>query len=277
MNKPFPPYFRYTALTIALLAPLSATAHKGWLLPSKTVLNVGQWVTFDAGTASDPFVKDHNAMKLDNLVVTAPDGSAIEPQNASTGKLRSTFDLQLSQPGTYKIAVLNTGINASWDDADGKTQRWPPRGTAFTQEGFASEVPAKAKNLKVTQSIGRLETFVTAGAPNDAALKPSGRGLELVPVTAFNDLYVGEPATFQLLLDGKPAADVKAELIADGVRYRDAPGEVELVSDKQGKLKIEWPGPGLYWFSATVEDKKAEKPARDRRSSYVATFEVLSP
>lgn len=271
------PYFRTTALVLALAAPMVSQAHKGWLEPSKTVLNVGQWVTFDAGTSTEPFVRDHNAMRLDNLVVTAPDGSKIEPQNPSTGKLRTTFDLQLALAGTYKLAILNTGITASWDDADGKTKRWPPRGTPFTPEGYAKEVPAKAKNLKVTQSIGRLETFVTAGAPNDTALKPTGRGLELVPVTGFNDLYVGEPATFQFLLDGKPVTDVKVEVIADGTRYRSSVDELELVTDKQGKFKIDWKQPGLYWLSASVEDKKAEKPAKERRNSYTASFEVLSP
>ena len=273
MNK----HFRYAALSLGLLASFTAQAHKGWLEPSKTVLNVGQWVTVDAATSTEAFVRDHNAMKLDNLVVTGPDGNPVELQNPGAGKLRSTFDLQLNQAGTYKIAVLNTGTSASWEDADGKTKRWPARGTPFTSEGFAKEVPAKAKNLKVTQSIGRLETFVTAGAPNDTALKPTGRGLELVPVTQFNDLYVGEPATFQFLLDGKPAADVKVEVIADGTRYRSSVDEMALVTDKQGQFKIDWTRPGMYWLSASVEDKKAEKPAKERRSSYTATFEVLSP
>lgn len=260
----------------AACLPLTALAHKQWIAPSKTVLNVDGWVTFDAASSTDPFVRDHNAARLDNLVITAPDGSTVSPENPSAGKLRASFDLQLKQPGTYKIAVVNTGIAASWDD-NGQTKRWPPRGTPFTPEGFAQEVPKKAKDLKVTQSIGRLETFVTAGKPSDTALKPTGKGLELVPVTGFNDLYTGEPATFQFLLDGKPAADVEVEVIADGTRYRNEVGEIELKTGKDGRFTIEWPQPGLYWLSASVQDKKADKPATERRSSYTASFEVLSP
>jgi uncharacterized GH25 family protein len=272
MNK----HFKYAMLTAALLAPLAAQAHRGWMIPSKTVLSVGQWVTFDAGSATEPFVKDHNAMRLDNLVITAPDGTVVQPENAATGKLRSVFDLQLNQPGTYKIAVINTGISASWDD-NGQTKRWPPRGTPFTPEGFAAEVPKKAKDLKVTQSLGRLETYVTAGKPGDTALKPTGKGLELVPVTGFNDLYIGETATFQFLLDGKPAKDVKVEVVADGTRYRSAVGEIEVTTDADGKFKIDWTQPGLYWLSASVQDEKGEKPAKQRRTSYTGVFEVLSP
>lgn len=260
----------------ALLMPLAAYAHKGWIAPSKTVLNVGQWITVDAGVATDPFVKDHNALRLDNLVITAPDGSKAMPENASTGKLRSTFDLQLSQAGTYRIAVLNGGMTASWDE-DGQTKRWPPRGQVFNLEEFAKAVPPKAKDLKVSQSIGRVETYVTAGKPSDGALKPSGRGLELVPVTGFNDLYVGEEARFQFLIDGKPARNIDVELIADGTRYRNAIGEVALKTDDKGEVAINWTQPGLYYLSASVKDDKGEKPAKERRSSYAGIFEVLTP
>jgi len=265
-----------TIAVAALCLPLSALAHKQWLAPSKTVLNVDQWVTFDAGVATDPFVLDNNAMRVDNLSITAPDGTAVAPENPATGKLRATFDLQLKQAGTYKIAVINNSIAASWDD-NGQTKRWPARGATFTAEGFAKEVPADAKDLKVTQSVGRIETFVTAGKPNTTALAPTGKGLELVPVTGFNDLYVGEAATFQLLLDGKPAADVEVEAIANGTRYRNAIGEIEVKTDKNGRFTFNWKQPGLYYLSASVTDDKAEKPATSRRSSYAASFEVLSP
>ena len=261
---------------IAACLPLTALAHKQWIAPSKTVLNVDGWVTFDAASSTDPFVRDHNAARLDNLVITAPDGNTVTPENQAAGKVRATFDLQLKQAGTYKVAVVSSGIAASWDD-NGKTKRWPPRGTQFTAEGFAKEVPADAKDLKVTQSLGRLETFVTAGKPNDTALKPTGKGLELVPVTGFNDLYTGEPATFQFLLDGQPAGDVAVEVIADGTRYRNTVGEIELKTGKDGRFTIKWPQAGLYWLSASVQDKNAEKPATERRSSYTASFEVLSP
>lgn len=263
-------------LALALLLPLSAQAHKQWLAPSKTVLNVGQWVTVDAAASTEPFVRDHNSARLDNLVITAPDGTMVAPENQASGKLRSTFDLQLQQAGTYRIAVVNSGIGASWDE-NGQTRRWPPRGTPFTPEGFAQEVPKKAKDLKVTQSLSRLETYVTAGKPNDTALQPSGKGLELVQVTGFNDLYTGEEATFQFLLDGKPAADLEVEIIADGTRYRNSVGEVIVKTGKDGKFSVSWQQPGLHWLSASVSDEKGEKPARFRRTSYTGSFEVLTP
>lgn len=269
MIKPIP---KFALLLAAAALPFAASAHKGWLAPSKAVLNVDQWITVDAGVSTEPFVRDHNAMRLDALVITAPDGSTVAPENPSTGKLRSTFDLQLKQAGTYRIAVLNDGLNASWTEG-GQTKRF--RGNA---EKFAAEVPAKAEGLKVSESQSRLETFATAGKPNDAALKPSGRGLELVPVTGISDLFVGEEARFRFLLDGKPAANLEVEVIRDGTRYRNAVGEQTFKTDADGLVKLTWNGPGLHWISASVQDAKTSVPqAKERRAGYTGIVDVLSP
>ncbi|QHS11391.1 DUF4198 domain-containing protein [Sinimarinibacterium sp. NLF-5-8] len=261
---------------VAVLMTLPAQAHNAWFQPSKTVLNVDQWVTVDAGASTEPFVKDHAPLRLDHLRVTAPDGSTVEPQNPSTGRVRSTFDLQLLQAGTYKIALQNQGMAASWEE-NGQGKRWPPRGQPFTAEGFAKAVPKNAANLSVMEFLSRIETYVTAGKPGGVALKPSGKGLELVPVTDFNDLFTDEPATFQLLLDGKPAAGQAVEIIADGIRYRDAVNAIELTTGEDGRFTVQWPSPGLYWMSASAQDSAAQAPATRRRSSYTGVFEVLSP
>lgn len=266
------------ALGAALLTPLSALAHDTWLLPSKTVLATGQWVTVDAAASTQPFIKDHAPLRLnsDNLHITAPDGSAAEAHNLATGKLRSTFDLQLEQEGTYKIAVLFDSMMASWQEGE-QRHRWPPRGGTFSAAGLAKQVPPDATKLRVTEMLRRMETYVTAGQPDNRAHKPTGKGLELVPVTPFNDLYSDEPATFQLLLDGQPASDQPIKIVADGLRYRDAVQAIKLTTDKDGRVIINWPGPGMYWMNTSLRDNKATKPATERSVSFTAILEVLSP
>ncbi|MFT3907755.1 MAG: DUF4198 domain-containing protein [Steroidobacteraceae bacterium] len=271
MNKPL-----YFCAALLALLPLSAEAHKLWLMPSKTVLNTGEWVTFDVGASTQPFVKDHAAARLDNLQITAPDGTRVEAQNTATGRLRSTFDLQLTQAGTWRVALVSSGISASWSEA-GQMKRWPQRGAPSTPEDFAKAVPANATDLKVSQMQNRVESFVTAGTPGGSAVKPLGKGLELTPVTGFNDLFAGEAATFQFLLDGKPAPDLKVELIADRAQYRNAMEEQALVTDARGQLQITWKTPGLYWLSASIQDQNGEAPAKERRASYTAILEVLAP
>jgi uncharacterized GH25 family protein len=261
---------RAVALSIALLAPLASHAHKTWLLPSATVSTVDQWITVDAAVSNDLFYFNHVPLRLDTLVITAPDGSKATPENPHTGKYRSVFDVQLKQNGTYKLALVNRGLFATYEQ-NGAKKRW--RGTA---EKFAAEVPADAKDLQVSESAGRIETFVTAGKPTETALEPSNVGLELLPVTHPNDLYAGEPAKFRFLLDGKPAANLEVVVVAGGTRYRNEQNEKPLKTDANGELSVTWPAPGMYWLESTLEDQKTSlKQAKQRRVSYVATFEVL--
>src|SRR5690606_38143628 len=64
------------------------------------------------------------------LLVLAPDGTQAQPENGSVGRYRTTFDVQLSQKGTYKLAVANSGLFASWKD-NGKPQRWMGKAEDF--------------------------------------------------------------------------------------------------------------------------------------------------
>ncbi|MGY1410400.1 DUF4198 domain-containing protein [Luteimonas sp. A611] len=284
------------ALAIAALLPLSAAAHKQWIIPSQAVVNGSDvWVTFDGAVSNQLFFPDHVPMRLDNVTATAPDGSTVELQNASTGKYRSTFDVQLAQQGTYRIANANAGLSARWDtpeslaakaaaEAEGKPVSGPGAAPA-TRGGFlrnasaeelATKVPKDAQNLQVTQTVGRVETFVTNGAPNETALAPTGKGIELAPVTHPNDLVAGEEATFRVLVDGKPAAGLEFEIVRGGTRYRNAQEDQAATSDAEGLLRITWPEPGMYWLETSVQDDKPSIPqATQRRLSYVATLEVL--
>lgn len=258
------------AAVLALL-PLSAFAHKTWLLPSQTV-NSGEnpVVTVDAAVSNDLFYFNHVPLRLDNLVIVAPDGSRVEALNPATGKYRSVFDVELRQQGTYRIGTYNSGLSASWMEG-GQRKRW--RGNA---DGFATGVPKDAQDLQVMQAVGRVETFVTNGAPNDTALKASGEGIELVPVTHPNDLFAGEEASFRLLLDGKPAVGLEIEIVRGGTRYRNAQDEIKATTDAGGEFKVTWPEPGMYWLETVSQDGKTSVPqAKQRRLSYVATFEVL--
>jgi uncharacterized GH25 family protein len=141
---------------------------------------------------------------------------------------------------------------------------------------FATAVPKDAKNLEVTQTSRRVETFVTLGAPTKLSLKPTNQGLELVAITHPNDLAVSETAEFIFLMDGKPAVGAKIEVIEGGSRYRYSPDEQHYETDKNGHVKIQWRKTGMYWLGAEYKDNKATKPATIRSGSYGATFEVLA-
>lgn len=286
---------------IALLAclPVSAEAHRIWMLPSATVLSGDDpWVTIDAAVSNDLFYFEHHPLRLANigadddgppaaakgpkgkgpaarrgrpaeLAVIAPDGSTIEAQNGSTGRYRSTFDVHLQQKGTYRIAAINETLFASYK-LGGERKRW--RGSA---DALAKEIPANAEDLSVTEGHSRVEVFVTSGKPTDTALKSTGKGLELLPVTHPNDLVVGETVKFRFVADGKPAANMDVKVIPGGIRYRDRLGEMDFKTDGEGVLSFKVETPGMYWLNASVRDLPSTIEKAKRRIGYTATLEFL--
>ncbi|KAF1691163.1 DUF4198 domain-containing protein [Pseudoxanthomonas koreensis] len=273
----------------SLLASFGAAAHKQWLLPSATVVAGNEpFVTVDAAVSNQLYYPDHVPMRLDNVTITAPDGSVLKPQNGSTGKYRSVFDVALAQQGTYRIANVNAGLSARWDTAESlaaaaaATQGQGPGGPGprggflrnATPEDLATKVPKDAKNLQVTEGVSRVETFVSNGSPSEVKL--TGKGLELLPVTHPNDLFAGEEAKFKLMVDGKPAAGLEVEIVRGATRYRNAQEEISVKTGADGSFAVTWPEAGMYWLEASIEDAKTSVPqAKRRRLGYVATLEVL--
>lgn len=229
----------------ALALPMTASAHRGWIVPSATVLSGDVWVTFDAAISNELFYPDHNAMRLDGLVVTAPDGAIDKIQNGATGKYRSTFDVALTKPGTWKIGSTSQSVMASYTE-NGEVKRF--RGSP---EDFAKQVPAGAADLKTIKSFNRNEAFVTRDKPTTEVFKPTGKGLELAPITHPNDLVAGEPASFKFLVDGKPAADLEVTIAEGGSRYSPRP-DMKVKTGADGVLKFTLPEAGMYWINATV-------------------------
>jgi hypothetical protein len=298
----------------ALLASSAALADHPFILPSNTSLagddNV---VTFDAAASDHVFFFDHRPVQLASITVTKPDGSTGETYNGMQGRFRSVFDLKLDQQGTWKVASQQSTITGTFKQngeerrvgparggrpagggergaADGPGGGEQPRtggdaavsnpeGGPRRQPPVAFEnVPADATDIHLTERVSKIETFVTQGAPTATVFKPTGKGLELDPITHPNAVVAGETARFRFLIDGKPAAGLKISVIPGGDRYRDDVGEMALTTGADGVVAIRWPAAGMYWLGAEAEDSKpSEKRAENRQMSYAATFEVMTP
>ncbi|WP_061289990.1 DUF4198 domain-containing protein [Azotobacter vinelandii] len=301
------PTLKWACLAFAICLPLSAEAHRTWMLPSSTVLSeTDAWVTVDAAVSNNLFYFDHVPLRLEGigkppqpgqapgqaaapgkapppaagggrspnkLQITAPDGSSVAPENGHVGRYRTSFDVHLTQKGTYKLAIVNSGgLLATWKE-NGQVRRWMGK-----REDLAAHVPSRASELKIGQGDTRLETFVTSGQPTETVLKPTNHGLELVPITHPNDLVAGESAEFSFLLDGKPATDLDVIVIPGSQRYRNEANELKFKTDAQGKFSVTWPSAGMYGLHADLTTPEgAVKPATERFASYSATLEVLTP
>lgn len=286
-------FTRWTALAIAVTLPLSAQAHRAWMLPSTTVLSGDNaWISVDAAISNDLFYFEHHPLVLEGigqapqrgdrnarpraptrLVITAPDGKEVPAQNGHVGKYRSVFDVEIAQKGTYKLAIAGAPRYFARYQHNGEEQRW-----MGDVADLAKAVPAGAQDLEVSQMESRMEVFVTSGEPTATVLEPTGRGLELQPVTHPNDLFATETAEFVFLLDGKPAAGVEVNVIPGGIRHRDALNDIRQTTDGDGKVAITWPSAGFWWLEAKLVQKDGvTAPATQRRATYSATLEVLAP
>jgi uncharacterized GH25 family protein len=259
------------AVAAAMTLAGSASAHRAWMLPSTfTLSGEEQWVSVEGAVSNNLFFANHNALRLEPVTVTAPDGSDVAIENAASGKLRSMFDVKLDRQGTYKISSASSGYSASWKEGE-ETKRW--RGTA---EELESSGAASKPGAEISRNSRRNETFVTLGTPTASVFASDGAGLELKPVTHPNDIFTGENVSFQFLVDGKPAASVAAQIVRGSDRYRDSEDAVTVASDASGMITFVLDEAGAYWLEADHEGQGLfkGKPITERMT-YVMTFEAL--
>ena len=283
------------AAAATLLLPAAAQAHRQWMMPSASVVSGDDtWVTVDAAVSNDLFYFEHQPLRV-TPVVTEPDGAEGKVENLSTGRYRTTFDVHITKKGTYRIAAVSDGVMGSYMLNGTETRL--PRGT--NAANLAAAIPAGATDVKTSRNTSRNEIFVTSGAPTTTIFKPTGKGIELVPVTHPNDLVAGEKATFKFLLDGKPAAGLPVTIIPGGIRYRDKLNQIDAKTAADGSVSVTWPTPGMYWLNVTSgatgeggmggpgagKPRPAGQPApgglprspMGDRVGYVTVLEVLAP
>jgi uncharacterized GH25 family protein len=299
---------RMKTILLAAVALIAATtpamAHRQWLLPNATIFSgTDSWVTVDGAASNDLFFPDHQPMRLDSVKAWAPDGTEAKIENGATGKYRSTFDVKLDKPGTWRIGTSQNGVAGTFK-VDGVEWRLggrrgpppgaapggpgampagggtPPAGAVAQPKSVATigEIPANATDIQITESAGRNEIYVTAGEPTNTIFQPTNKGLEMVPVTHPSELVANEPARFKFLVDGKPAANLKVSVLPGGKRYRDDDGTMEITTGADGVALVKWPQAGMFWMNTTYSDNKPTVArATARRLSYTATLEVMAP
>lgn len=254
------------ALVLASIAA-GASAHKPWIMPTSTFIEAKEvTVTIDGAISDQLFEFDTNTMKFDGAMVTDPDGAVTAIPAPTSSRFRSSVDLKLPKDGTYKVALVSSNTVGSYK-LGGEMKR-------FRNE---ADLPAGATDVTRSTTHSRIETFVTANKASMGAFKPSGEGLEMIPLTNPTELRSGEMARVRFTLDGKPLANQPFSLIAGGVRYRSVLGEIRLLTDAKGEAAIKLPGANQYWLGTSFPNDQRKGPLEygAQRYSYTATLAVL--
>jgi len=260
---------RLFAAALAFMA-MPAVAHTPYFAPATFQVQAGSILTLDAAFAEAFFVPEA-AFDASRFLVTGPDGRQVAPERVVPLRTRVVVEHTLpAQKGTYRFST-GERLGAVF-------RSWEIDGRKVSSRDAAEPMPANAKLLSHFQSRIRAETYVSVGAPDRAALRPYGQGLEIVPVTHPDDLYADAPFDFEIRFDGQPLADAEVQ-IAEAVWTSDRKArETHLRSDAQGRVR--WGQPQAGTWLALVRHRApapAGAAAPEYSNSYSLAFQVLSP
>jgi uncharacterized GH25 family protein len=251
-------------LSAALAVTMAATAahaHSPYLLPNTFDATDRDHITVQAAFAEHFFAPDV-VMKADDYHAIGPDGGRLTVTPTYLQDV-AVFETATKANGTYRIT---TGTRA------GRISK------AFLNKGewefLDPEKPVPAGvNAVDMQSITRAEVYVSRGAPTDAALAAIGKGIEFRALTHPNSIFVGQPAVFETLLDGKPLPNQTIELHRADEVYADGDKGETLVTDAAGRFTVKAAAPGLY-HAMTRYRRDAAPGAPAQSLTYALTFEA---
>lgn len=220
---------------LLLAAPATALAHMPYILPGQFDVSTRNHVTLEAGFADEAFVPDV-VMKSDAWSVRGPDG---ETPITKITYLRdvAVFEIDTPKAGAYRISsgVRLGRMNKMYKAANGE----------WTVAGEGAPAPAGVE-LVDAQSVTQADVYVSKGEPTDDVLAPTGKALELRPITHPNKIFAGEPAKFELLFDGKPLAGARVEVYRSAGVYDGKKALEPVTTGADGRFSLTAPDAGTY-------------------------------
>ncbi|MDW1889139.1 DUF4198 domain-containing protein [Vibrio sp. Vb1574] len=262
-----------SVMAMGLAVTTTAQAHPRWVLPSHFTVSKegGDWLTFDVTASHGTFVFDKPAGS-DQAFVVMPDGRSERPNFVVRGKRRSMFDFFFTEEGTHKVAINNQpSYYTQYKAGRRDTVKWARASKA--ERGDV--LPEQARDVVTQLSYTRAESYITVGMPTDKALEIEGKMLEMKPITHPSDIIEGEPVTFQFFFNGEPQEGVTAEITREGTMYRNHQEQIDVVSDKDGKVIFTPEVAGRYLMKANYKGELKDNPLADKASTNVhLTFET---
>ena len=227
----------------------------------------GGVVTLDASFAEKFFVPEV-AFANSIYLVSQPDGTTTTPDFMSQLKTRVVVEHRLQQDGTYRFSTgKRLGRVFKMYELDGKRH---------SMENPQESIPKGAKLLSFFQSLTLAETYASKGAPDDVVFSAYNTGLEFVPVTHPNDLFVNEPFEFTSLFDGMPVDGLKVEVFLAKDQFTDEKPTFELMSNTQGELSFTPEIAGTYLLLARHRtDAPAASIAPQISNTYTLVIEAI--
>ena len=231
--------------------------HQQWILPNFFYTNhESPWLGIEHTSGDQRFVSGQGSGTL--LWIIHPEGWRMgRPSSVFFGQTRTVGEIELREPGTYRIETDRPAQYVAEIEIDGK-KRWVGKSKG--------QLPGK-KILQSTHQWSQTTTFVTVKEYTQGVLKATGAFLEIVPVTHPNKIFVGKPFVVRVLSRGQSVPDQKVKVYSEMDRGHDA--TLVAVTNADGECELTFPSPGRYLLTANLRQA-----AKDSSRANVDVFSV---
>lgn len=198
---------------------------------------------------------------------TAPHAQPQEIKPIATLDRFTLLDLATPQDGTYRIKTADQSSSViDYAKVDGRWLRirkdrptTPPAASprsaapdatvepAATASAprprrfmYADELSSNPETAK-TEVVQLAETYLSKNAPSPIP-KPTGKGLELLPITHPNEVFASDGFEFVVHFEGKPVPKLELELYRGAGAYDQAKTQDlgHVYTDEQGRAKLDF-------------------------------------
>ena len=231
--------------------------HQQWILPNFFYTDrESPWLGIEHTSGDQRFVAGHGSGTL--LSIIHPKGWRMgRPSSIFVGQTRTVGEIELREPGTYRIETDRLARYLAEIEVDGKR----------TWVGKSKDQLPDAKIIQSQHRWSQTVTFVTVKEYTQGVLEATGALLEIVPVTHPNRIFVRKPFVVRVLSRGQsvPGQEVQA--------YSEMDSEhdpmLATVTDADGECELAFPSPGRYLITTNLRQD-----AKDSSRANVDIFNV---
>ena len=191
------------------------------------------------------------------LWITHPKGWRTRPSSIFVGQTRTVGEIELRDPGTYRIETNHPVQYVTEFEVNGK-KRWAGKSK--------DQLPGK-KILQSAHRWSQTTTFVTVKKYTKRVLKATGAFLEIVPVTHPNKIFVGKPFVVRVLSRGQLVPGQEVQAYSEMGSGHDPP--LVAVTNAKGECELTFPSPGMYLLTANLRQA-----AKDSSRANIDVFNV---
>ena len=252
---------KYVATCILIVTFFTAVitpvfGHQQWILPNFFYTNrESPWLGIEHTSGNRRFVSGQGSGTL--LSVIHPEGWHIGPSSTYVGQTRTVAEMELTEPGTYRIETDRPVQYVAEIEVNGK-RTWVSKSK--------DQLPGK-RIIQSTHRWSQTTTFVTVKKYTKRVLEATGAFLEIVPITHPNKIFVGKPFVVHVLSRGElvPGQEVQAYSEVDS--GHDTP--LVTVTNANGECELIFPSPGMYLLTARLRQD-----AKDSSRANIDVFNI---